>query len=68
MENNGSIPLSRRTIETLIDLAENRLTGVTPADPLDARELDMLQSCVIDLKVMKINTKQAPAPRSAPKS
>jgi hypothetical protein len=65
MEDNGSIRLSRRTIETLIDLAENRLTDVTPADPYGAREIEMLQSCVVELKSMKINTKQAPSPRSA---
>ena len=42
--------LSQRSIETLIDLAENKLSQITPFDRDDMREIEHLQSCVDKLK------------------
>jgi hypothetical protein len=42
--------LSQRSIETLIDLAENKLSQIIPFDRDDAREIKILQSCVDELK------------------
>ena len=42
--------LSRRSIETLIDLAENKLTQIIPFDRDGVREIKLLQSCVDELK------------------
>jgi hypothetical protein len=42
--------LTQRSIETLIDLAENKLSQIIPFDREDVREIKLLQSCVDDLK------------------
>ncbi|MDA0231060.1 MAG: hypothetical protein O3B21_12845 [Proteobacteria bacterium] len=42
--------LTRRSIETLIDLAENKLSQIIPFDRDDVREIKLLQSCVDELK------------------
>ena len=42
--------LSQRSIETLIDLAENKLSQIIPFDRDDVREIKVLQSCVDELK------------------
>jgi len=42
--------LSQRSIETLIDLAENKLSQIIPFDRDDMRETKLLQSCVDELK------------------
>ncbi len=42
--------LSQRSIETLIDLAENKLSQIIPFDRDDAKEIKILQSCVDELK------------------
>ena len=42
--------LSRRSIETLIDLTENKLSQIIPFDRDDAREIKILQSCLDELK------------------
>ena len=42
--------LSQRSIETLIDLAENKLSQITPFDRDDMREIEHLQSCVDKLE------------------
>ena len=42
--------LSQRSIETLIDLAENNLSQAIPIDRDDIREIKLLQSCVDELK------------------
>ncbi len=42
--------LSQRSIETLIDLAENKLSQIIPFDRDDMREIKVLQSCVDELK------------------
>ncbi len=42
--------LSQRSIETLIDLAENKLSHIIPFDRDDVREIKVLQSCVDELK------------------
>ena len=42
--------LSRRSIETLIDLAENKLSQIIPFDRDDVCEIKVLQSCVDELK------------------
>jgi len=42
--------LSRRSIETLIDLAENKLSQIIPFDRDGVREIKLLQSCVDELK------------------
>ena len=42
--------LSQRSIETLIDLAENKLSQIIPFDRDDMKEIKVLQSCVDELK------------------
>ena len=42
--------LSQRSIETLIDLAENKLSQIIPFDRDDVREIKVLQSCVDELE------------------
>ena len=42
--------LTQRSIETLIDLAENKLSQIIPFDRDDVREINVLQSCVDELK------------------
>jgi hypothetical protein len=42
--------LSQRSIETLIDLAENKLSQIIPFDRDDVREIKLLHSCVDELK------------------
>ena len=42
--------LSKRSIETLIDLAENKLSQIIPFDRDDVREVKVLQACVDELK------------------
>ncbi len=42
--------LSQRSIETLIDLAENKLSQIIPFDRDDIREIKLLQSRVDELK------------------
>jgi len=42
--------LSQRSIETLIDLAENKLSQIIPFDRDDVREIEILQPCVDELK------------------
>ena len=42
--------LSQRSIETLIDLAENKLSQIIPFDRDDIREFKILRSCVDELK------------------
>ena len=43
--------LSQHSIETLIDLAENKLSQIIPFDRDDMKEIKILQSCVDELKV-----------------
>ncbi len=42
--------LSQRSIETLIDLVENKLSQIIPFDRDDMREIKILRSCVDELK------------------
>lgn len=45
--------LSRRTIDTLIDLAENKLTDIIPFDRDDMREIKLLRTCVDELRAIQ---------------
>jgi hypothetical protein len=49
--------LSQRSIETLIDLAENKLSQIIPFDREDMKEIKLLQSCVDELKAGAIATR-----------
>ena len=42
--------LSQRSIETLIDLAENKLSQIILFDRDDIREIKILRSCVDELR------------------
>ncbi len=42
--------LSRRSLETLIDLVENKLTDIVPFDRDDMKEIKALKSCADELK------------------
>ena len=49
--------LTHRSIETLLDLAENKLSDIVPFDREDMREIRALQSCLDELKALKFGTK-----------
>jgi hypothetical protein len=55
--------LTTRTIDTLLDLAENKLSDIVPFDREDMREVRALQSCVDELKALKTGAKTSGAPR-----
>jgi hypothetical protein len=62
------VVLSKRTIETLIDLAENKLSDIVPFDREDVREIKVLQSCVDELKTLRTGASaEAPAHRGRPR-
>ena len=42
--------LSQRSIETLIDLVENKLSQIIPVDRDDMKEIKTLQSCAGELQ------------------
>jgi hypothetical protein len=64
----AAVVLSKRTIETLIDLAENKLTDIVPCDREDIREIKVLQSCVDELKCLRNGASaEAPANRGRPR-
>jgi hypothetical protein len=45
--------LSKRAIETLIDLAENKLTSICSFDREDMREIKALKTCLEELTAMR---------------
>ena len=45
--------LSKRSIELLLDLAENKLSDIVPFDRDDLREIKTLQACVNELRAMR---------------
>lgn len=45
--------LSRRSLETLIDLVENKLTDIVPFDRDDMKEIKALKSCADELKAIR---------------
>lgn len=45
--------LSKRSIEVLLDLAENKLSDIVPFDREDVREIKSLQSCVNELRALR---------------
>ncbi|MEE9300312.1 MAG: hypothetical protein V3V17_04215 [Alphaproteobacteria bacterium] len=45
--------LSKRAIETLIDLAENKLTSICSFDREDMREIKALKTCLDELAAMR---------------
>ncbi len=47
--------LSRQTIETLIDLVENKLSAMEVWDRSDRRELNQLQRCLRELSSLSAN-------------
>jgi len=55
--------LTNRSIETLLDLAENKLSDIVPFDREDVREIRALQSCVDELKALKSGVKASGSPR-----
>lgn len=52
------MPLSKQSIERLIDLAENKLSCICPLDRDDLKEISELESCIRELSVL-----QTTAPR-----
>lgn len=51
--------LTSRTIETLLDLAENKLTAIIPFDREDMREVRALEHCLEELRALKTNPQKA---------
>lgn len=47
--------LSKRTLETLIDLVENKLSSMEVWDRGDRRELNQLQQCMRELTAVSNN-------------
>lgn len=47
--------LSKRTLETLIDLVENKLSSMEVWDRGDRRELNQLQQCLRELNAVSNN-------------
>jgi hypothetical protein len=47
--------LSKRTLETLIDLVENKLSSMEVWDRGDRRELNQLQQCLRELTAVSNN-------------
>ena len=45
--------LSKRSIELLMDLAENKLSDIVPFDRDDVREIKTLQACVNELRALR---------------
>lgn len=45
--------ISRRTIDTLLDLVEIKLSSIQVIDREDAKELETLEACRRDLKAMQ---------------
>lgn len=44
--------LSKRSVEVLLDLAENKLSDIVPFDREDMREIKSLQACVNELRAL----------------
>lgn len=55
--------LTRRAIDTLIDLAENKLTSICSFDREDLREIRELEVCIRELTAMR----EALTPRRVPR-
>jgi len=51
-EGNGDMSLSERSLETLIDLIENKLSCLEVYDRDDARELANLEQCLKELRAL----------------
>ena len=45
--------LSKRSIDLLLDLAENKLSDIVPFDRDDLREIKTLQACVNELRALR---------------
>lgn len=45
--------LSKRSLEVLLDLAENKLSDIVPFDREDVREIKTLHACVNELRAMR---------------
>jgi hypothetical protein len=45
--------LSKRSIDLLLDLAENKLSDIVPFDREDMREIKILQTCVNELRALR---------------
>ena len=48
-----ALMLSSRSIDTLIDLVENKLTDIVPFDRDDVREIKGLEACVNELRELR---------------
>lgn len=47
------MPLSKQSIERLIDLAENKLSCIFPIDRDDIKEISGLESCIQELSTLQ---------------
>jgi hypothetical protein len=45
--------LSKRSLEVLLDLAENKLSDIVPFDREDVREVKTLHTCVNELRALR---------------
>ncbi len=45
--------LSKRSLELLLDLAENKLSDIVPFDREDVREIKTLHACVNELRALR---------------
>ncbi len=45
--------ISKRSLEVLLDLAENKLSDIVPFDRDDVREIKMLHACVNELRALR---------------
>ena len=47
------MPLTKQSIERLIDLAENKLSCICPIDRDDLKEITELESCIHELSALQ---------------
>lgn len=47
------MPLSKQSIERLIDLAENKLSCICPIDRDDLKEISELETCIQELSTLQ---------------
>jgi hypothetical protein len=54
----GVMSLSRRCVETLLDLVDNKLTSIQVCDRDDAREVQILECCKKELQALAETPRQ----------
>lgn len=59
--------ISKRCIETLLDLAENKLSCMEITDREDLRERELLERCILELKAESVGVNASMLTMNAPK-